>query len=199
MEVDVNIGVRALTVPDNNWGGKKEILNFLNTPPTAKEIEMGQEPRFEQLEKTKLIGISLEMSRSTDKTPKLWRSFMPQRESVANRTSQDFISMQVYPHGAKQVADPTAKFTKWATVQVDSFDSVPDGMQTYTITGGLYAVFQHNGPATDLSTVIYIFQEWLPSSSYVIDDREHFEVLPADYKALDPKAHEAFWIPVRRK
>lgn len=160
---------------------------------------MGQEPRFEQLEETRLVGDSLEMSRAADQTSVLWRNFMPRRSSIAHRTSQDFISMQVYPQGAMQLADPTAMFTKWATVQVDHFDSVPDGMATYTIAGGLYATFQHNGPATDLGTVMYIFQEWLPSSEYLIDDREHFEVLPPDYQALDPNAHEVFWIPVRSR
>lgn len=160
---------------------------------------MGQEPRFEQLESTKFIGVSSEMSRANDQTSQLWRSFMPRRQTVSNRTSQDFMSMQVYPNGPKQVADPSAMFTKWAVVQVANFDAVPEGMETYTLNGGLYAVFQHHGPATDLSTVMYIFQEWLPQSDYALDDREHFEVLPSDYKALDPNAHEEFWIPVRQK
>jgi len=170
-------------------------LNFQDV--FAEEVDMGQEPRIEQLERTRLIGVSLEMSRANDQTPTLWRSFMPRRQTVLNRASQDFMSMQVYPNGPKQIADPSAKFTKWAVVQVENFETVPDGMETYTLVGGLYAVFQHNGPATDLSTVMYIFQEWLPKSNYVLDDREHFEVLPSDYEALDPNAHEEFWIPVR--
>ena len=160
---------------------------------------MGQEPRFEHLESTKLIGISLEMSRADDQTPQLWRSFMPRRKAISNRTSQEYMSMQIYPHGPTQIADPSAMFTKWAVVQVENFDAVPEGMKTYTLNGGLYAVFQHTGPATDLSTVMYIFQEWLPRSDYALDDREHFEVLPSNYNALDPNAHEEFWIPVRQK
>jgi len=160
---------------------------------------MGQEPRFRQLEPTKLIGVSSEMSRANDQTPQLWQRFMPRRQTVLNRTSQDFMSMQVYPNGPKQIADSLAMFTKWAVVQVENFDAVPQGMDTYSLSGGLYAVFQHNGPATDLRTAMYIFQDWLPQSDYVLDDREHFEVLPPDYKALDPNAHEEFWIPVRRE
>ncbi len=71
------------------------------------------------------------------------------------------------------------------------------GMESYELEGGLYAVFTHLGPATDLSTVMYIFQDWLPLSDYVLDDREHFEVLPQGYKPTDPNAREEFWIPVR--
>jgi len=158
---------------------------------------MHQEPRFEQLVTTKLVGICLEMSRSNDQTSQLWRNFMPCRASVLNRTNANFMSMQIYPNGPIQIADPAAKLIKWAAVEVEDFSSLPDSMERYTLGGGLYAVFDHNGPATDLSTVMYIFSEWLPQSNYVLDDREHFEVLPADYKALDPNAHEEFWIPVK--
>ena len=160
---------------------------------------MSKQPRFEQLEVTKLVGISAEMSRQADRTPQLWGSFMPRRNLIENRTSNDFISMQVYSEGPQQVADPSATFKKWAAVQVNHFDNPPEGMDRYEISGGLYAVFQHHGPATDLSTVMYIFTEWLPNSEYVLDDREHFEVLPENYKALDPEAREEFWIPVRLK
>lgn len=160
---------------------------------------MNQEPRFEQLETTKLVGISLTMSRANDQTPHLWRSFMPRKDKISNRFGTNLMSMQVYPNGPTQVADPSAEFTKWAVVQVEDFRALPESMASYTLNGGLYAVFDHNGPATDLSTVMYIFTEWLPSSDYILDDREHFEVLPADYQPLDPNAREEFWIPVKRK
>ena len=109
------------------------------------------------------------------------------------------MSMQVFPNGASQVADPEAMFAKWAVVRVQEFESVPAGMKTYDLRGGLYAVFVHNGPATDLSTFFYIFQDWLPISEYSLDDREHFEALPEGYNALDPNAREEIWIPVRPK
>jgi len=62
------------------------------------------------------------------------------------------MSMQMFPDGASQVADPDAMFAKWAAVQVQKYESIPVGMETYDLKGGLYAVFIHNGPATDLST-----------------------------------------------
>jgi AraC family transcriptional regulator len=56
---------------------------------------------------------------------------------------------------------------------------------------------EHHGPATDVSTFEYIFARWLPASGYALDGRPHFEVLPADYRPLDPDAREEIWIPVR--
>lgn len=142
--------------------------------------------------------MSLEMSRIDNKTGQLWGSFMRRRAEVTNRITENYISMQVYPNGPGQIADPAASFTKWAVVEVNDFENVPEGMSSYSLQSGMYAVFDHNGPATDLSTIIYIFTEWLPNSSeFELDDREHFEVLPADYDALDPDAREQIWIPVR--
>ena len=158
---------------------------------------MGQVPKIIDLEAKLLVGISMEMSRIADRTLDLWRSFMPRRGEVEARTSTDYMSMQVYPDGAGQVADPSALFTKWAVVEVSARDALPAGMSPYDLAGGLYAVFLHNGPATDLSIFGYIFTDWLPNSEYVLDDREHFEVLPADYKPMDPNAHEEIWVPVR--
>ena len=161
---------------------------------------MGREPRIVELDAKQLIGMSKEMSRANDRTPELWRGFMPRRSEIAGRATEDFMSMQVFPRGPAQLGDPSASFTKWAAVEVESTDAVPAGMAVYHLPGGTYAVFDHHGPATDISTFMYIFSEWLPqSSTFEIDDREHFELLPVDYSPLDPNAHEEIWIPVRRK
>ena len=156
-------------------------------------------PRFETLETTLLVGKSLQMSRVQDQTAGLWREFMPSRDRVEKRLSEGFISLQVYPQGPQQIADPAALFTKWALVEVADFESVPEGMDSFTLEGGLYAVFDHQGPATDLSTVMFIFGDWLQQAPYVLDDRPHFERLPVDYQPLDPNAREEFWIPVQAK
>ena len=125
---------------------------------------------------------------------------MPRQHEVTGRLTEDYISMQVFPNGPEQLSDPAADFKKWAVVEVHDFESVPEGMLSYTLLSGVYAVFEHNGPANDLSTFMYIFDEWLPSSSqYELDDREHFEVLPKNYDALDPNAREEIWIPITLK
>lgn len=161
---------------------------------------MSAEPRIVELSSKNLVGMSREMSRADDRTAELWRAFMPRRSEVTNRSTRDYISLQVFPDGPRQLADPAARFVKWAVVEVDAPGAVPVGMSAYTLQPGTYAVFEHRGPATDLRTFLYIFTEWLPSSStYELDDREHFEVLPPDYDARDPHAREEIWIPVRLK
>lgn len=161
---------------------------------------MSREPQIVELPSKKLVGMSLKMSRTDDKTAALWQAFMPRRHEVPNRSTADYISMQVFPRGPAQLRDPTASFTKWAVVEVESFERVPEGMACYTLPAGTYAVFEHKGPASDPSTFIYIFSEWLPNSgSYELDDRGHFEVLPPDYDPRDPAARETIWIPIRTR
>jgi AraC family transcriptional regulator len=83
-------------------------------------------------------------------------------------------------------------------VEVSSMADVPSDMEIYDLQGGKYAVFNHQGPASEASkTMRYIFGEWIPNSEYTLDDREHFEVLPEGYNPMDPQATEEIWVPVK--
>lgn len=157
------------------------------------------EPRIETLGQKKLIGKHLTMSFATNKTGELWRSFMPQRKEILNAVSSDLYSLQLYPADFFVHFNPHAIFEKWTTIEVSDFDNIPDGMETFTLDTGLYAVFLHKGSSTDTSTFQYIFSTWLPASAYVLDNRPHFELLGAKYKNADPDSEEEIWIPVRLK
>ena len=156
-------------------------------------------PRIETIGEKKLIGKKVKMSLADNKTGELWKNFMPQRSLITNHLSNELISMQVY--GATYFADfnPTHEFVKWATVEVSDFDRVPTGMETYTLTGGLYAVFDYQGSSNDNRIFQFIFESWLPNSNYVLDERPHFEVLGDKYKNGDPSSEEEIWIPIRPK
>jgi AraC family transcriptional regulator len=73
-------------------------------------------------------------------------------------------------------------------------------MESFTLTGGLYAVFIHKGAAsTGPKTFRYIFETRLPNSKYSIDNRPHFEILGEKYKNEDPDSEEEVWIPIKPK
>lgn len=89
-------------------------------------------------------------------------------------------------------------FDKWAAIEVANFDTAPDGMETYTLPGGLYAVFLHKGAAaTGATTFQYIYGTWLPNSNYIFDNRAQFEILGEKYKNNDPTSEEEIWIPIK--
>lgn len=144
------------------------------------------------------MGISLKMSVVNDVTAKLWSSFMPRGKEIRNRVGGNFISLQEYPLNYHVFFNPAVVFRKWALAEVSSIDQVPEGMDVFTIEGGLYAVFDYKGTHTDSRIFEYIYAEWLPKSEYVLDDRPHFEVLGATYNNNDPNSEEEIWIPIKK-
>lgn len=160
-------------------------------------IEM--QPRIRILKKKKLIGIRLTMSLANEKTGELWRSFMPRRREITNNFSNDLISMQIYHANYFTKFNPANEFEKWAAIEVLDYYNVPKDMETYTLTGGLYAVFDYKGSSTDSSIFQYIFGTWLTNSDYLLDNRPHFEILGAKYKNANPDSEEELWIPIKKK
>jgi AraC family transcriptional regulator len=159
------------------------------------------QPRIETLAEKKVVGKRIRTSLANNKTYELWQSFMPHRREIKNKVTTDLLSIQVYdPSFDMKDFTQETEFEKWAAVEVTDFDSIPNEMESYTITGGLYAVFLHIGAAdTGPKTFQYIFGTWLPNSDYTLDNRAHFEVLGAKYKNNDPASEEEIWIPIKSK
>ena len=156
------------------------------------------QPRMETLIEKKLIGKRMTMSLSNNKTGELWRSFMPRRREIGNKLNSEMFSMQVYDRPV-DFGNLDQEFEKWAAVEVSDFDAIPDGMETFTLKGGLYAVFQYKGSSTDNTIFQFIFGTWLPNSDYLLDNRPHFEILGEKYKNADPNSEEDIWIPIKPK
>ncbi len=157
------------------------------------------EPGIEISTGKKLIGNRLKMSWTNNKTAQLWGQFVPEIASIKNRLTNDKISMQVYDSSYFSHFNPNNKFEKWATVEVSGFENVPPGMESFTLTGGLYAVFDYKGLSSDPGIFQYIFETWLPNSIYLLDNRPHFEVLGEKYRNNDPDSEEEIWIPIKKK
>ena len=156
-------------------------------------------PRIEELTQKKLIGQSLSMSLHQNRTAQLWGKFAPRIREIQNRTSDDKISLQVYPPLYYQKFNPSKEFEKWAAVEVNDLEHIPNEMKSFLLEKGLYAVFDYKGSSNDSSIFEYIFYEWMPNSKYVVDERPHFEVLGSKYKNNDPDSEEEIWIPIRER
>lgn len=159
------------------------------------------EARFEIFPEKKLIGKCLKMTYADNKTFELWKSFMPYRKDIKNVLSGDLFSIQIYDKNFDfNKFDANAGFEKWAAMEVRDFENIPAGMKPFILSTGQYAVFIHKGPATNgPETFRYIFNEWIPASEYMIDNRPHFEILGEKYKNDDPHSEEEIWIPVKHK
>jgi AraC family transcriptional regulator len=158
------------------------------------------EPDIRLFSEKKLVGMRMIMSFSDNVTADLWRGFMPRRKEIANNVGTELYSMQIYPPLFFSSFNPDAEFEKWAAIEVKDFDQVPEGMETFILKEGLYAVFLYRGAASAAAgTFREILGDWLPKSAYILDDRPHFEILGNKYKNESPDSEEELWIPVRPK
>jgi AraC family transcriptional regulator len=127
---------------------------------------------------------------------------MPELKKIAKNPAQKLYSIQIFDEDLSwDKFNPKTKFIKWAAIEVKDVRYTAEGMSSYTIPGGIYAVFIHKGPAhTFPKTNQYIFGHWLPNSKYQLDNRPHFEIMDENYPGLDdPEAEEEVWIPVRTR
>ncbi|WP_338793997.1 GyrI-like domain-containing protein [Bernardetia sp. Wsw4-3y2] len=158
-------------------------------------------PEIKILPSKKLIGNSLKMSLSNNKTMELWQSFMPQKKTIKHTIGTDLYSIQIYNESLDfKDFNPKTEFTKCAMIEVDSFEVIPQGMEKRVLEGGLYAVFLYKGLPKDFPKMAqYIFEKWLPNSDYQLDKREHFEILGEKYNPTDESSEEEIWIPIKLK
>ncbi|MFY0688239.1 MAG: GyrI-like domain-containing protein [Cyclobacteriaceae bacterium] len=155
------------------------------------------EPRIVSYQERLLIGVCQEMSLVDNQTAQLWRSFMPRRSEIGNVIGGDLISMQVFDADHFKNFSPANRFVKWAAVEVTNHDLVPEGMWTFIIPEGEWAVFDYKGSSSDPSIFQFIYSQWLPKSGFQLDSRPHFEVLSEKYKNNDPNSEEEIWIPIK--
>jgi len=73
---------------------------------------------------------------------------MPRRKEVLHPLTTDLLCLQVFDASLEfKDYNQDTMFDKWAALEVANFDAVPADMETYTLSGGLYAVFLHKGAA----------------------------------------------------
>ena len=159
------------------------------------------EPRIITTSHKKLVGRKLRMSISANRTVELWQFLMPRRKDIRNTSNSNLFSVQVFDQDLDfKDFIPETEFEKWAAIEVSEYWEVPEGMETLDIPGGLYAVFDYKGVATNFAPMFhYIFATWIPASEYEVDKRPHFDLLGEKYKGNDPTSEEEIWVPLKPK
>lgn len=156
------------------------------------------QPAIQTIEAKQLVGIRRTMSLNSFPVSVLWKSFLQQRFHWAQCQEGAFLfSVTQYPPDYFACFDAQNTFDKWAAVEVTPNCQLPEGLETFVLPVGVYAVFNHRGLSTDHRIFQYIFTQWLPTSSYIVDHRPHFEILSPQYQPNDPQAAETICIPVQ--
>jgi len=150
-------------------------------------------PKITQISEKKVIGMQSTMRHNEyGNIVALWKRFKPRTKAIKSVVNEEFIAMQIYSD-FNSLEKP---FDIWACVEVLDFKDCILGMNSFTISGGEYAVFLHKGMDAS-STYQQIMTEWLPNSGYKIDDRPHFQVMGKKYKNGSPDSEEDFYLPIQ--
>lgn len=147
----------------------------------------------------KLVGQKIRMSLVNNRTPELWRSFMPRKMEIKNAIGKVLFSVQVNERLPDfKNFDPSVSFDKWAAVEVISLEQIPADMDSLILPAGRYAVFHYKGASSQGEKIFrYIYTEWLPASGFALDLRPQFEILGEKYKNDHPDSEEEIWIPIK--
>ncbi|WGD35391.1 GyrI-like domain-containing protein [Olleya sp. YS] len=157
-------------------------------------------PKIIQSKAILIVGLkdNLTFMTNAQGTANLARQFMPRRHEVLNRVGTQKFSIQMYDEFNLKDMTPHTEYVKWVGVEVSSFETIPEGLETLTIKEGNYAVFNYKGkPEGFLEAWQFIHTNWLPNSEYVLDNRPHFEKLPEDYYPSNPITEEEIWVPIK--
>lgn len=157
------------------------------------------EVRIVLLENLKMMDVKTRMSVSNTKTEELWKTFMPRRNEIKNRIGSDYYSIEVYDNLEYFKAyNPEQTFEKWAAIEVENGNSIPDNMNYMSIPKGNYAIFTYKGkPSEAFRAFQYIFGEWIPKSKFLVDHRPHFAQMGEKYLGEDANSEEELWIPIK--
>jgi AraC family transcriptional regulator len=156
------------------------------------------EARIETLREKKMLGQRIRLSLVNNRTFELWHGFIPRRKEIKNAIRPDLYSIDIYGQQFFIKFDPACEFEKWAAVEVPDFSTIPGGLETFTLPGGLYAVFKYKGPGSAASRFIQqILTERLPKSEFRLDGRPHLALMGTKYLNEDPNSEEEIWIPIK--
>ena len=155
-------------------------------------------PTITEIEPIQLAASGISMSFENNRTFELWSNFMPKRKHIGNRIGDVLYNLYLYPEAFFTSFDPATEFQKLAAVPVSATGNFPEGITSYNLGGGLYAMFVYKGDGSDISEFYRkIFMEWLPTSGYTLDNRPHFEVMGVKYNRGSADSEEEVWIPLK--
>ncbi len=145
-------------------------------------------------EEFKVIGLKLTNNTVDKRFGDLWEAFISR-----NKETLPLAKKPVKSYGVcfNLMPEPIT-FDYMASLEVDSLDTIPDGMEVLTIPTQEYAIFETNLTIL-METINSIYNEWLPQSNYKRGKGPEFELYEADFEPEGPTSTLYLYIPIVKK
>lgn len=130
------------------------------------------EGKIVSIEGFKAVGIPYFGNNTNGEIPGLWEVFNNRYKDIKQKNN----SMLCYGICDGEM-DSEGRFYYIACAQVDSFEDVPEGMDTKVVPKGRYLVYTYRGALKDLGEFYNdMFSKFIPTSGYEIDNRPQLEL-----------------------
>jgi AraC family transcriptional regulator len=148
------------------------------------------EGKIVTLEGFKAVGMTYFGDNNNGEIPSLWGAFNKNYKNIKHKSNPMFC------YGVCDgEMDSDGWFHYTACTAVDSFEDVPEGMETKVIPGGKYAVYTYRGAIKDLGDFYNaIFTKYLAASGLEMDYRPQLELY--DGRFMDNGEFDIY-IPVK--
>ncbi len=152
------------------------------------------QPKIVWKEKFTVVGLEYHGSNSQGEIPALWDSLSPLVDAIPGIKKNSVGLCQYVPNLTSETA-----FWYIAGMEVESLETLPEGMVCREVPSGRYAVFTHKGTTETLGiTYNYIYGTWALTTTEELDERDDFEYY--DERFLDPGDENSemdIYIPIK--
>lgn len=158
-------------------------------------------PRIVELPDIKAAGLRGQTTVKDNTLPELWSRFWKVAHQIPNQTAggRSFGICEAWGEGnvIYRMTEEVC-FSEVVSVEVDSFEGLPEPFVPKVLQGGKYAVFTHKGSIASIPTTFrYIWGTWLMNTKEELDGREDFECYDERFLGRqNPESEVDIYIPI---
>lgn len=156
--------------------------------------------RIEKNRTFRLVGVTANTSVGFQAIGMCWGILHQRKNEIENRKDPDFLIGVNDYSDFDETADGQKAFDYYAAAEVSGSSEVPEMMVSKELPASDYVVFTYKGNARDSMepVVNYIYREWFPESSCVLNEHARFDLVRYG-ETTDEKGESLieYWVPIK--
>jgi predicted transcriptional regulator YdeE/DNA-binding transcriptional MerR regulator len=165
---------------------RKPIPTFMTQFKEANRME----PKIVSQPAFTVVGMKYRGKNENNEIPQLWQAFGPRMGEVQHKVAPEVA------YGVCSTFDEqSGEFDYVAGFEVDSTAGIPEGMVSFEVPGGKYAIFTCTLPTIG-EAYKYAFETWLPQSGHRRADRPDFELYDEKFEPSVLDSEMFIYIPI---
>ncbi len=160
--------------------------------------DLKMEPKIIEKEGFTLVGLRYFGKNENNEIAELWNEFNRRMEDLGRMphdTGEAAIGLCITPEDAPE----DGAFEYVAGLPVARVEDVPEGFVVREMPAYTYAVFAHKGDMPSLEkTYEYIYETWLPQSSYTLAAKIDFEYYNEEFNNFAPDSVFYIYLPIEK-